>query len=181
MTEVNNDFIIEKVHRGFHTAEIFCLPPIAIGSEWSLQGSKRQDCDHHFLGEHMAPTVTRTLLTKIGIMLFLLASGGFAQEKGHPIGDWVTVSGRKLWYESEGKGDPIVLVAGGGGGSHGYFHPFFSHLANEYQIIYFDAFGRGRSQRTRSSSEYSFQQDVDDIEVLRKELGLGKITILGHS
>jgi proline iminopeptidase len=99
----------------------------------------------------------------------------------HAPGDFVTVNGAKLWYESEGTGEPLVLIAGGPGGAHGYFHPFFSSLAASNRIIYFDAFGRGKSDRAKSPAEYTFTRDVDDVEGLRQGLGLGKINLLGHS
>ena len=99
----------------------------------------------------------------------------------HPPGDYVTVSGARLWYESEGKGPPILLIAGGPGMTHGYFHPFFSALRNTNRVIYFDAFGRGKSDRARDPKEYTFERDVEDIEGLRVALGLGKIIVLGHS
>lgn len=98
----------------------------------------------------------------------------------HAPGDFVVVNGAKLWYESEGKGEPFLLIAGGPGSSH-YFEPFFSVLAASNRLIYFDAFGRGKSERAKSAKEYTFERDVEDIEGLRKALGLGKINLLGHS
>jgi Predicted hydrolases or acyltransferases (alpha/beta hydrolase superfamily) len=98
----------------------------------------------------------------------------------HPPGDFLIVNGAKLWYESEGKGEPLLLIAGGPGAAH-YFHPYFSSLAYSYRLIYFDAFGRGKSDRAKSPKEYTFKRDVDDIEGLRKALNLGKINLLGHS
>ena len=98
----------------------------------------------------------------------------------HPPGNFVVVNGAKIWYESEGKGEPLLLIAGGPGSAH-YFHPYFSILADSYRVIYFDAFGRGKSERAKSPKEYTFERDVNDIEGLRKALGLGKINILGHS
>lgn len=99
----------------------------------------------------------------------------------HPEGAYASVNGAKLWYESEGSGDPILLISGGPGDSHAVFHPFFSKLANHNRIIYYDAFGVGRSDRARSPSEYHFSRDVQDVEGLRKALGLRELTLLGHS
>ncbi len=91
------------------------------------------------------------------------------------------MNGAKLWYESEGQGEPLVLISGGPGDSHSIFHPFFSRLADTHRVIYFDAFGVGKSDRARSRSEYRFARDVEDLEGLRKALGLPKISILGQS
>jgi proline iminopeptidase len=99
----------------------------------------------------------------------------------HPPGSYLQVNGAKLWYESEGTGEPLVLISGGPGLAHGYFHPFFSAVASSYRVIYFDGFGRGKSDHAKSPHEYSFRRDVEDVEGLRKALGLGKIALLGHS
>lgn len=99
----------------------------------------------------------------------------------HPKGDYITVNGAQLWYESEGAGEPLVLISGGPGNSHDYFHPYFSALRDSYRIIYFDEFGRGKSDRARDRREYTLARDVEDVEGLRKALGLGKINLLGHS
>jgi proline iminopeptidase len=99
----------------------------------------------------------------------------------HPPGAYVEVNGAKLWYESEGVGMPLLLISGGPGAPHNVFHPFFSALAQRYRVIYFDAFGRGKSGRAKSPTEYSFDRDVRDVEGLRKALGLGKIALLGFS
>ncbi len=102
-------------------------------------------------------------------------------EVNPPAGDFAVVNGAKLWYESEGKGEPLLLIPGGPGTAHDYFHPFFSDLTGSCRIIYFDAFGRGKSDRAKSPAEYTFDRDVEDIEGLRRALALGKINILGHS
>jgi proline iminopeptidase len=99
----------------------------------------------------------------------------------HPKGDYVTVNGARLWYESEGSGEALVLISGGPGISHDYFDPYFSSLANSYRLIYFDALGRGKSDRAKNPSEYTLTRDVEDVEGLRKALGLGRISLLGHS
>jgi len=99
----------------------------------------------------------------------------------HPPGDYATVNGARLWYESEGQGEPLILIAGGPGDSHAIFHPFFSRLADRYRVIYYDAFGVGKSDRAKARAEYSFARDVENVEGLRKALGLSKINILGQS
>ena len=99
----------------------------------------------------------------------------------HPPGDFVQINGKKIWYESEGEGEALILIAGGPGFSHAYFHPFFSDLAKSNRVIYYDAFGCGKSGRARSPKEYSLSRDVEDLESLRKALKLEKINVLGHS
>jgi proline iminopeptidase len=119
------------------------------------------------------------------ILVLLAAFSVYAQESlgsnTNPRGSFVTVNGAKLWYEIEGRGEPLLLIAGGPGASHSYFHPYFSVLAASYEVIYFDAFGRGKSDRAKSPEEYTFARDVEDIEGVRTALNLGKINVFGHS
>ena len=99
----------------------------------------------------------------------------------HPAGAYAQVNGAKLWYESEGEGEPLLLVAGGPGDTHSEFHPFFSNLASQFRVIYFDALGVGKSDRGKSNREYTFAREVDDLEGLRQALGLAQMDLLGHS
>jgi proline iminopeptidase len=121
--------------------------------------------------------------TVFAVALALAVGTTHAEEArpGHPPGDFVGVMGRKVWYESEGSGQPLLLIPGGGGGSHDYYHPYFSALARSCRVIYYDGFGRGKSDRAKSPDEYSLARDVEEVEALRKALGLGRINLLGHS
>jgi proline iminopeptidase len=115
------------------------------------------------------------------LVTLIMVAAGAQGATGHPSGSFLTVHGATLWTESEGQGEPLVLIAGGPGLSHDYFHPYFSGLARSFRIIYFDGLGRGRSERAKSPADYSFARDVEDLEGLRKALGLTRIHLLGHS
>jgi proline iminopeptidase len=99
----------------------------------------------------------------------------------HPAGDFVTVGSHKIWYESEGQGEPLLLIPGGPGSSHDYFHPFFSALSNQYRVIYYDPFGTGKSDHAKNPSEYSLKQEIEEVEELRKALGIDQWNVFGHS
>lgn len=86
----------------------------------------------------------------------------------------------KIYYERDGKGEPLVLIAGGPGDSHTYFKPYFDQLTKTFTVVYFDARGRGRSTKPFNES-YSVDKDVEDLENLRRQLGYSKLRILGHS
>ena len=132
-----------------------------------------------------AERALRLLLTLI-MPLSVVPPGPAAQpvqpaRYGYPPGSYQTVRGARLWVESEGKGTPLLLIAGGPGMAHDYFHPYFSTLASTHQVIYFDALGRGRSDRARKTAEYTLSRDVEELEALRKALGLTNMDIVGHS
>lgn len=121
------------------------------------------------------------LTCMLAILAALTCLETSARKGPHPPGRYASVNGAKLWYESEGRGETVLLISGGPGDSHAVFHPFFSRLADRNRIIYYDAFGVGRSDRAASPSEYHFARDVEDVEGLRKALGLGAVTVLGQS
>jgi proline iminopeptidase len=95
-------------------------------------------------------------------------------------GKYVTVNGAKLWVVLVGKGDPIIIIPGGPGGSHLTYRVFDS-LAKDNKIIYFDAFGRGKSDTAKDVTEYTLARDIEDIEGLRIALHFDKLNVLGHS
>jgi proline iminopeptidase len=121
----------------------------------------------------------------LGVFSLFLTAGARPQTAGppikHPPGAYATVNGIRLWYETEGHGEPLVLVAGGPGDPHTVFHLFFSRLADRERVVYFDEYGVGKSDRAKSKSDYSFARDVENLEALRKSLGLTKMNLLGQS
>jgi len=104
-----------------------------------------------------------------------------AQDRDHPRGRLVEVLGKRIWVEEEGQGPVLLLVPGGGGGSHDYFHPWLRPLAQHFRVVTFDGYGRGRSEKAARPSEYSFRRDVEEVEGLRKALRIERMAVLGHS
>jgi proline iminopeptidase len=125
---------------------------------------------------------SRYLSKSMALALLASASAIYvqAQQLSHPPGQFLTIMGAKIWVEEEGSGDPLLLIAGAGG-SHDYFHPYFSQLAAAHRVIYYDAFGRGNSDRGKSPSDYSLARDVEEVEALRQALHIRKMSIYGHS
>lgn len=99
----------------------------------------------------------------------------------HPPGEFVLINGAHLWIESVGKGEPVLVIAGGPGCAHSYMHPQLDALATSHRVIYYDALGRGRSDRANDPAEYTLGRDVSDVEELIRGLKLGPLTVLGHS
>jgi proline iminopeptidase len=99
----------------------------------------------------------------------------------HASGKSIEVNGKQIWVEQEGNGHPLILLPGGPAASHLTFHPYFTSLSDKYRVIYYDYYGRGKSGRPASYKEITFEQDVEDLEGLRKELKLEKINIYGFS
>lgn len=116
------------------------------------------------------------------IVTFLFVAILYAQNypSSYTDGKYIEVNGAKLYVVLAGHGDPLIIIPGGPGGSHiGY--RVFDSLAKDNEIIYFDAFGRGKSDTAKDVKEYTLARDIEDIDGLRKALHFEKLNVLGHS
>ena len=104
---------------------------------------------------------------------------------------FANVNGIKLFFDVEGAGfvpdgprlreKPVCFVLHGGpGGDHTGFKPGLSPLAETMQLVYIDNRGSGKTEKGLQST-YNLDNNVEDIEALRKYLGLEKIVLLGQS
>ena len=94
---------------------------------------------------------------------------------------FVDAGGALVYYKTVGSGPPLVLVHGGPGASHDYFLPWLLPLARTNRLVFIDERGSGRSERLEDPSGYTVENMADDVEAVRKGLGLGAINVLGHS
>ena len=76
---------------------------------------------------------------------------------------------------------PVVFLHGGPGQGSAHFDalagPF---MERRLRMVYFDQRGSGHSERP-ASGDYALATLVEDIEALRRALGVPKIALLGHS
>ena len=97
----------------------------------------------------------------------------------------------EIYFDIEGMGlvpdgrimreKPVAFVIHGGpGGDHSSFKPVLSPLAERMQLVYFDPRGQGRSARG-DPAKYTLDENVEDMEALRRHLGLGPIVSIGTS
>jgi proline iminopeptidase len=123
-------------------------------------------------------------MKKITLVFFSCAFLFFANAQPFPDsekdGKYVTVNGAKLWVVSFGNGDPLIIIPGGPGGAHPSYRSFDS-LVKTSTLVYFDAFGRGKSDTAKDVKEYTIERDIEDIEGLRIAMHFDKINVLGHS
>jgi proline iminopeptidase len=89
-----------------------------------------------------------------------------------------THDGAVLHYDVIGKGKPVLLLSGGPGFSPDYLKPIANKLSNKYKFVLLHQRGTGKS---KDAGELLFTNLIGDLEALRKELGLEKLTIAGHS
>ncbi|MDR2065829.1 MAG: alpha/beta fold hydrolase [Prevotellaceae bacterium] len=95
-------------------------------------------------------------------------------------GQMIDIGDCKLYCEVAGKGIPLVLINGGPGGTHHYFHPWFNRAEEFMQVIYYDQRGCGRSDYIAGDG-YTLRQAIDDLEKLRIKLGIEQWIVGGYS
>jgi proline iminopeptidase len=74
----------------------------------------------------------------------------------------------------------IFMLHGGPGSNHLRFKLHSLELQNDAQLVFIDHRGCGLSKKTRAA-DYTLENNIEDIEALRKLLGLKQICILGTS
>ena len=94
---------------------------------------------------------------------------------------FVDAHGVLIYYTTIGRGAPLMIVHGGPGASHDYFLPYLLPLARHNKLIFIDERGSGRSEKLADPAGYTVENMVEDVEDVRVALGLGKISLLGHS
>jgi proline iminopeptidase len=96
------------------------------------------------------------------------------------------VNGVRLWYKVAGQdtgksGAPLLFLHGGPGyNSYSFEVQAGDALESRLKMIYLDQRGSGRSERPWTGA-YSMPAMVEDIEALRKQLGVPRLALMGHS
>lgn len=90
--------------------------------------------------------------------------------------------GVRLAYRVVGtRGETIVLVHGGPGFTSDYLADDMGRLARRHRVFAYDQRGIGRSTLVTDSTALAAQRYVEDLEAIRRHLGVEQLTLLGHS
>jgi proline iminopeptidase len=108
------------------------------------------------------------------------------QQEGWPrLHDWFLSTGRwsedpQLYVREYGRGPrPIILLHGGWGAEHSGLVDAVKGLEDHYHFILYDQ--RGSLRSPSPDSLITFDRHIEDLELLRKELKLERLSIVGHS
>jgi proline iminopeptidase len=104
-------------------------------------------------------------------------------QSGQPAeGYFIEAEGARLFVRTVGSGKPLIIVHGGPGMSHDYLAPqFIDLLGRDYQLIFYDQRASGRSTGVEDTTRVTMAQFVRDLEILRQQLKLDQVDLLGHS
>jgi proline iminopeptidase len=97
-------------------------------------------------------------------------------------GEVETDDGARLYYRVEGEGrDTVVVLHGGPSLGLAYLAPDLVPLAHGRAVVHYDQRGIGRSTPVTEPERLSVEWHVQDLDALRADLGLERLSLLGHS
>lgn len=139
----------------------------------------------HGLPRRVATSLILALITAIGASSGIGRAGAAeppgASWNGPLRSGFVEVPGGPVWYEVAGEGGiPLLLLHGGPGGSSCGYQLLYP-LADERAVIRYDQLGTGRSGRPADRSLWQRDRFVEALHTLRRELGLERLHLAGHS
>lgn len=91
----------------------------------------------------------------------------------------VTLDGVRLYYETMGTGDPLLLVMGQAGDHHGWDF-VRGDFAKQYQVIVYDHRGTGQSDKPKQPP-YSTRGFAQDAIAILDHLGIARAHAYGIS
>lgn len=96
---------------------------------------------------------------------------------------FIKVPGGKVRHRTVGEnapGIPLLALHGGPGLPHDYLQPL-EELADERPVVFYDQLGCGASDWPEDLSLYSLPRFVEELRLVRQELGLERLHLLGQS
>ena len=93
-------------------------------------------------------------------------------------GEYASVNGIDLYYETHGSGRPLVLLHGGLGAGE-MFGPVLPSFTDHHQVILVDLQGHGRTADIDRPIDVRLM--ADDVAALIEHLGLDDVDLVGYS
>ncbi len=121
----------------------------------------------------------------VGLQLGAVSSSvGPNGEVGGLTAKFIEVDGVRTRYYDYGKGDPLVLVHGGGFGccsSANNFARNIPELAKRYRVLALDRLAAGLTGNPKDDAEFSTEGPVKHVYRFIQALKLGPVHLVGHS
>lgn len=131
--------------------------------------------------KHALPLVVALMIAG-GIAAPVTGSSGAYATPDHEL--LVPVEGGRVYVRVNGQighgAIPVVFIHGGPGGTHNGFAQALG-LADERAVILYDQLDSGRSDRPDNPANWRVARFVDELETIRKTLGVERWHVVGHS
>ena len=87
--------------------------------------------------------------------------------------------GVSIYFDNEGKGEPVIILVHGWSNTKSIWKTQVSHFSKKYQVIAVDLPGFGKSGNNRS--EWTIASYGEDISSIIQQLNLKKVVLVGFS
>ena len=99
---------------------------------------------------------------------------------------FIPFRGYRTWYRVVGDPDkpgmlPLLCLHGGPGACWDYLEPLEAIAATGRRVIFYDQLGCGNSDDPHDPSMYTLDLYVEEVEAVRRALGLERVHVLGQS
>ncbi len=95
-----------------------------------------------------------------------------------------TADNAQIWYKIAGAQDAptvVYLHEGPGGNAHAFERSVGQYLEPYLRVVCLDQRGYGRSAHLPQGAPTGMETTVEDLELLRKQLGVAQFSLVGHS
>lgn len=94
--------------------------------------------------------------------------------------------GHRTWYRVVGGREdpgklPLLCLHGGPGAAHDYLEPLEAMARTGRRVFFYDQLGGGNSDVPTDASIYTVGLYLEELDAIRRTLGLERVHILGHS
>ncbi|RSK35148.1 alpha/beta hydrolase [Rhodovulum iodosum] len=97
-----------------------------------------------------------------------------------PSGRFLTVRGRRVHYQTEGRGPDVILIHGASGNLRDFTFDLTGRLAPAYRVTAFDRPGLGYSEALSDRGDSPAAQAAQ-LDAAAGRLGIRRAVVLGHS
>jgi pimeloyl-ACP methyl ester carboxylesterase len=94
------------------------------------------------------------------------------------VGKYADIRGFKMYYETYGKGEPLLIIHGNGGSINNFMYQIPYFIKN-YQVILADSRAQGKS--VDPSDSLSYEMMTDDLNALLDKLHIKDCYVIGWS
>lgn len=118
----------------------------------------------------------------LALAVMAMAMAATAQPSRAHDGWITTTDSTRLYYRVIGRGsDTVIAIHGGPGVDLESIAGDFAPLAEHHVVIFYDQRGTGRSTLPTDTTRLGADQQVADLDAVRRHFGLARVTLIAHS
>jgi pimeloyl-ACP methyl ester carboxylesterase len=110
-------------------------------------------------------------------MLFVILL--IASIASQPPGYWATVNHHRIYYETMGRGRPLLMLHGGGNTIHGSFEKQLDEFSKTHMVIAPEQIGHGHTPDVQGPLTYAAM--AEDTAALLEQLKMRAVDVVGWS